>query len=129
MAKHSEYPLDGGLLSVYPPSGVSHDLAIEYAQPQDRVRLYSSKGSIIAIHGLGTTSPLTWQKNMVDCDGQIVREVNWLSDLDMLPAVLPKVRISTFKWNSNYYENAPATRILDIANTFLSEIKSQRDQV
>ena len=85
--------------------------------------------SIIAIHGLGTTSPKTWECRR-DQAGTTQRPlVNWLSDHDMLPHVVPSANIFTFTWNSNYYENAPVVRILDVADILLSKLRSQRDRV
>ncbi|KAK4169606.1 hypothetical protein QBC43DRAFT_190662, partial [Cladorrhinum sp. PSN259] len=50
--------------------------------------------SIIAIHGLGTESPRTWEFKKKQGDVA----VNWLSGRDMLPAALPTARIFTYYW-------------------------------
>lgn len=47
----------------------------------------------------------------------------------MLPKIVPSANIFTFTWNSNYYKNAPVVRIQDVADTLLSKLQSQRDDV
>lgn len=84
---------------------------------------------IIAIHGLGTTSPKTWEARGDQACGTQRSLVNWLSDDDMLPHVVPSAKIFTFTWNSNYYKDAPVVRIQDVAGTLLSQLQSQRDKV
>ena len=66
---------------------------------------------------------------MKDADGKISRHVNWLSDSDMLPAIVPTVRVFTFSWNAEYYENGPVVRITDVAEVLLRMIQNQRDEV
>lgn len=78
--------------------------------------------SVIAIHGLGTTTPRTWEYKTR------TRPVNWLSDSDMLPAVVPSARIYTFSWNARYYADASVARIENVAEVLLSNLKSQRDK-
>ena len=85
--------------------------------------------SIIAIRGLGTTSPQTWQANVSGRGGQASRKVNGLSDADMLPAIIPNTNIYYFTWSSGYVENAPVSRILDVADVLLGAIQRLRDQV
>ncbi|KAK4663369.1 hypothetical protein QC763_0097850 [Podospora pseudopauciseta] len=77
---------------------------------------------IIAIHGLGTESPRTWEFKKRNGDGV----VNWLSDADMLPAALPKARIYTYDWNANYFANAPVQTLLGHADTLLGLIAEGR---
>ena len=79
--------------------------------------------SIIAIHGLGTTTPRTWE-----CKTE-TGIVNWLSDSNMLPDVVPSARIYTFSWNANYYADASVARIDNVAEVLLSNLQSQRDKV
>ena len=88
-----------------------------------------SKGiSVIAIHGLGTTSQTTWNAHrIVDRDGVKEQEkINWLSDPHMLPAVVPKARIWTFNYNSMWYADAPVQRLLPLAETFLAAMADVR---
>ena len=55
--------------------------------------------------------------------------VNWLSDPNMLPSIVPSARIYTFSWNASYSEDAPVIRIVNVVETFLSNLLSQRDEV
>ncbi|KAK3332561.1 hypothetical protein B0T19DRAFT_415984 [Cercophora scortea] len=71
---------------------------------------------IIAIHGLGTESPRTWEYKLRGEDGKVV---NWLADADMLPAVIPEASIYTYDWNANYFEDAPVQSILGHAHSLL----------
>jgi len=71
--------------------------------------------SIIAIHGLGTESPRTWEFKHKD-DGRIV---NWLSDTSMLPASAREATIYVYNWNARYFENAPVQTLLGHADTLL----------
>ncbi|KAK4652643.1 hypothetical protein QC762_0075260 [Podospora pseudocomata] len=77
---------------------------------------------IIAIHGLGTESPRTWEFKKRSGDGV----VNWLSDGDMLPAALPKACIYTYDWNANYFADAPVQTLLGHADTLLGLIAEGR---
>ncbi|MCJ1224820.1 hypothetical protein MMC12_001466 [Toensbergia leucococca] len=88
----------------------------------------ATSADIIAIHGLGTTSPRTWEARGDQACGTQRTQVNWLSDHDMLPNVVPSANIFTFTWNSNYYKNAPIVRIQDVAEVLLSKLQSQRDK-
>ncbi|KAL9065051.1 MAG: hypothetical protein Q9161_008470 [Pseudevernia consocians] len=107
----SEIPR-GSLLQVFPSRLSQDDISAD----------------IIAIHGLGTTSPKTWEAiGKRACDAQRPR-INWLSDDDMLPHVVPSANIFTFTWNSDYYKNAPLIRIQDVAGVLLSQLQSQRDK-
>ena len=55
--------------------------------------------------------------------------VNWLSDPNMLPNIVPSAKIYTFSWNAKYYEDASVARIKDVADVMLSNVQRQRDQV
>lgn len=55
--------------------------------------------------------------------------VNWLSDSNMLPDIVPYARIYTFSWNAKYYTNASVARIEDVSEIFLANLQSQRDKV
>ncbi|KAK4162839.1 putative kinesin light chain [Cladorrhinum sp. PSN259] len=77
---------------------------------------------IIAIHGLGTESPRTWEFKKREGGGV----VNWLSDGDMLPAALPTARIFTYDWNANYFADAPVQTLLGHADTLLGLIAEGR---
>ncbi|EXA53652.1 hypothetical protein FOVG_01387 [Fusarium oxysporum f. sp. pisi HDV247] len=77
---------------------------------------------IIAIHGLGTESPRTWEFKR--SEGRVV---NWLADEDMLPATVPEARIFTYDWNANYFQDAPVQTLLSHADTLLAHIAETRD--
>ena len=55
--------------------------------------------------------------------------VNWLSDDDMLPRIVPSARIYIFTWDSDYYSNAPVVRIRDVADTLLRKLQDKRNEV
>lgn len=105
--EHSSSPPEGRLLKVYPPESAEDDTSVD----------------IIAIHGLGTTTPGTWE-----CKTETAT-VNWLSDTNMLPDIVPSARIYTFSWNANYYADASIARIDNVAEVLLSNLQSQRDKV
>ncbi len=86
-------------------------------------RICLTKCSIIAIHGLGTTTPRTWEYKTK------TGVVSWLSDSDMLPDIVPSARIYTFSWNANYYSDASIARIENVAEVLLSNLQNQRDKV
>ncbi|KAK4680131.1 hypothetical protein QC764_0041900 [Podospora pseudoanserina] len=77
---------------------------------------------IIAIHGLGTESPRTWEFKKKGRGGV----VSWLSDSDMLPAALPEARIFTYDWNANYFKDAPVQTLLGHADTLLKLVSEGR---
>ncbi|KAK0724150.1 hypothetical protein B0H67DRAFT_640719 [Lasiosphaeris hirsuta] len=79
--------------------------------------------SIIAIHGLGTESPRTWEFKKRTLGGD---SVNWLSDGDMLPAALPEARIFTYDWGANSFKDAPVQTLLGQAATLLGLISEAR---
>ena len=47
----------------------------------------------------------------------------------MLPAVVPNPNIYYFAWNLDYVENAPVTRIQNVADVLLGAIQRLQDQV
>ncbi|KAK0752901.1 hypothetical protein B0T18DRAFT_395592, partial [Schizothecium vesticola] len=77
---------------------------------------------IIAIHGLETESPRTWEFKKKGGGGV----VNWLSDRDMLPAALPKARIFTYDWDANCFADTPVQTLLGHADTLLGLIAEGR---
>ncbi len=58
--------------------------------------------SIVAIHGIGAHPDDTWCKKL-DAGGTEERYVNWLSDLHMLPAVVPQARIMRYEYESQWF--------------------------
>ncbi|KAM0799817.1 hypothetical protein BDR22DRAFT_854308 [Usnea florida] len=97
---------EGRLLKVYPPEGADDNTSVD----------------IIAIHGLGTMTPRTWEYRTE------IGAVNWLSEPNMLPKIVPSARIYTFSWNASYSKDAPVIRIVNVAEIFLSNLRSQRDE-
>jgi hypothetical protein len=87
--------------------------------------------SIVAVHGLGTSSPKTWTKyNYIQNENAVVKEeVNWLNDSRMLPLQIPDARILTFNYDSNWYAQAPAQRLLPLAEQLLDVLSSRRIRV
>ena len=85
--------------------------------------MFDKTPSIIAIHGLGTTTPRTWEYK------KETGVVNWLSDSNMLPDIVPSARIYTFSWNANYSKDATVTRIANVAEVLLSKLEHNRDKV
>jgi len=67
----------------------------------------------------------TWCQK-IDSDGSPVY-VNWLKDKHFLPAVVPYARIMRYGYNSRWFgEDAIKTKMSDISQTFLFELKHRR---
>lgn len=78
----------------------------------------------MAIHGLDTESPRTWEyKKKLEHGGGVV---NWLADADMLPAAIPEARIFTYDWNANCFQDAPVKAILGHSDTLLTHLAETR---
>lgn len=84
-----------------------------------------TQNSIIAVHGIETCSPKTWTAFEQDEEPR-GREVNWLTDEDMLPSVVPQARIWVFDYNSRYSSNAQVIRIKNLGDIFLSFISMEK---
>ena len=81
--------------------------------------------SIVAIHGLDTGSPRTW----VAFENETIpgsRLVHWLKDSDMLPAFVGDVRIFTYDWNANTFNNASHQYFHAHAEQFLQRLNKKR---
>jgi len=74
---------------------------------------------IMAIHGLDTNSPHTWEFKKED--GQMI---NWLADKHMLPAEIPGTRIFTCDWPAEGLEtkDSVSLRIQELALSLLQGI-------
>lgn len=82
------------------------------------------------MHGLDTTSPKTWIAYERDGPPSLRgRAYNWLSDDDMLPAVVPKARIWTFDYNANYHSNASVVDLLALGDMLLRSLSAVRISV
>ncbi|KAF7549262.1 hypothetical protein G7Z17_g6496 [Cylindrodendrum hubeiense] len=79
---------------------------------------------IIAIHGLGTESPRTWEyKKKPRHAGEVV---NWLADANMLPAAIPEAKIFTYDWNANAFQDVPVRALLSHSDTLLTHLAESR---
>ena len=86
--------------------------------------------SIVAVHGLDTSSPKTWLAYEKDGPAEVRgRAFNWLCDDDMLPAVVPKARIWTFDYNANYHSNASVVDLLALGEMLLRNLSEVRTKV
>ncbi|KAK7749758.1 hypothetical protein SLS53_000337, partial [Cytospora paraplurivora] len=79
---------------------------------------------IIAIHGLETGSPRTWE---YDKTGNGTEVVNWLSDRNMLPAAVPRAAVYTYDWDARSFGNAPVQTLLGHADNLLASVAGERD--
>ncbi|KXH59646.1 peptidase C14, partial [Colletotrichum salicis] len=77
---------------------------------------------IIAVHGLDTRSPDTWEFKMEDG-----HNVNWLQDKDMLPAEVSNTRIFTCDWPAELFETLDAEEdtIQELALRLLAGIQAR----
>lgn len=84
--------------------------------------------SIVAVHGIQTCSPNTWIAYESDKYSR-GRQVNWLTDEDMLPRVMPHARIWVFDYNSRYSSDAQVIRIKELGDVFLQFMWDRRDEL
>ncbi|RMZ85744.1 hypothetical protein DV737_g411, partial [Chaetothyriales sp. CBS 132003] len=103
-----------GLHQVFPAGDATNNSTIEYVQNEPKVILLSNPKSFVAIHGLGTESPRTWE--FKKHGGGVV---NWLADANMLPAMVSNARIFTYDWDANYFNDAPVETLLGHGDTLL----------
>jgi hypothetical protein len=84
--------------------------------------------SIVAVHGLDTQSPKTWEAyaDGSESDGPLV---NWLKDDFMLPNLVPNARINTYDWNANTFSGAAVDDLFGHGITLLRELESSLLQV
>jgi len=84
--------------------------------------------SIVAIHGLDTTSERTWSAYSIDGDPQS-RLVHWLKDEDMLPSHVRFARIFTYDWNASTFAHASDQYFYHHATFFLNILDACRQGV
>lgn len=85
--------------------------------------------SIVAVHGIGADPEATWTHRHRDPKdkSKVIKEVNWISDNNMLPKVFPKARIMTFGYDSVWYGKAPPKLSLKgVATKVLIDLKKHR---
>ncbi|RDW58661.1 hypothetical protein BP6252_13137 [Coleophoma cylindrospora] len=97
-------------------------LGLQQVFPSDNA-IGNTTIDIIAIHGLETGSPRTWEYWKEGAS----RRVNWISDADMMPAAVPEARIYTYDWDANCFDDAPVHTLLGHANDLLVCIARQRE--
>lgn len=82
--------------------------------------------SIIAIHGIGAHPDDAWRKK-VDTGSSTERYVNWLSDTDMLPAVVPDARIMRYGYQSQWFgDEAISQKVSTVAQRLLLNLRRDR---
>jgi hypothetical protein len=109
-----------GLRQVSPADNGSGKTTVEYVCLPSSIHS-SDPGSIIAIHGLDTESPHTWEFDKKD--GSTV--INWLADGDMLPAAVPEARIFTYDWDAGCFQDAPVETLFGHATTLLNALVAE----
>ncbi|KAL7781040.1 hypothetical protein V8C43DRAFT_239798 [Trichoderma afarasin] len=108
-----------GLLEVYPYDGLSTD---DHHSPDDNSS--TTDIDIIAIHGLDTSAPTTWEYR-----SQNGQTINWLRDRDMLPAAVPRACVMLYNWPAKFYTNAVDLTLHDLAEGLWLDIHGRRCQV
>ncbi|RDW57837.1 hypothetical protein BP5796_12638 [Coleophoma crateriformis] len=97
------------LYPVYPPNNSTENTNVD----------------IVAVHGLETWSPRTWIGQKDYGTPNAGKEVNWLSDPDMLHENIPGAKIWVYDYNSNYSRDAPETRLEDVGSLFLDSLMAE----
>ena len=79
--------------------------------------------SIIAVQGLGASPYYTWIKKVG------VEEVMWLRDL--LPQFVPRARIATFSYRSDWYtwKKGAKTSIRELGEQLLTALHGDRQSI
>ena len=85
--------------------------------------------SIIAVHGLGANAAWAWVRKVGSKGTDQYKEVNWLVDKDMLPAVIPHARIMTFNYESKWHKDAPKQRRILCADQLVTTLDNKRREV
>ncbi|OAL53460.1 TPR-like protein [Pyrenochaeta sp. DS3sAY3a] len=78
---------------------------------------------IIAVHGLGTESPRTWEYNLKEGG-----TVNWLADSNMLSEIIPEATIYTYDWDADYLKNAAIQTLRSRSDDLLACIMRERER-
>jgi hypothetical protein len=78
--------------------------------------------SVVAIHGLETTSEKTWTFDSRNSEN----EINWLEDDSMLAKALEEADIWTYDWPADTFQDNPVQGALqDRAKSFLDHLYTQ----
>ena len=63
----------------------------------------------------------------MDAEGTGQRYINWLSDPDMLPAVVPRARIMRYGYESQWFgDNTIRQRVSTVADRLLRSLQRRR---
>lgn len=81
----------------------------------------SNPRSIVAIHGLETTSAGTW----VYVNKHAPTKINWLKDPDMLPKDVPTAQIYTYNWPANFLSKSIDEPLRGHAKSFLAALGAE----
>lgn len=84
--------------------------------------------SIVAIHGLNTSSATTWTAFERSSDSSS-RQVHWLRDGDMLPSQTKHARIFTYDCNADTFSGASGQFFYTHADTFLGNLDIKRQKM
>ena len=100
------------------------------------VQIYPEPGShdglapqvdVVAVHGLGANPERTWVGNINQSIGNgNPSAVKWLEDHQMLPSIIPRARISTFNYESNWLREGPIQKLPSLAEQLLSLLSNSR---
>jgi hypothetical protein len=92
--------------------------------------LSDDRNSIIAVPGAGAHPDETWEKKFFEDYENRTKgseAVNWLSDDKMLPAAIPKARIMSFGYDSQWYgPQASKVRLSNVAEELLYALQCER---
>ena len=89
-------------------------------------RHWQPDSSIVAIHGIGAHPNDTWCKKL-DAEGTEKRYINWLSDPDMLSAVMSRARIMWYGYESQWFgDDAIRQKASTVAQRLLLSLQRRR---
>lgn len=120
-----------GLKILRSPTVSAHETnsedVIEYVRkPTCIVRERLTWESIVAVHGMGAHPDDTWCKAVGD-DGKDKKYINWLEELDMLPAVVSNARIMRYGYGSQWFgEDTVRTKASTISQRLLLALRRER---
>ncbi|KAK2589758.1 hypothetical protein QQS21_012564 [Conoideocrella luteorostrata] len=92
-----------------------------FPNPPDGISDEDIQVDIIAVPGLGSNADWSWTWR------DEARQINWLKDTDMLPAVVPKSRIMAYHYDSKWHSQAPKTRLQLCGEDLIRNLHSFRN--